>query len=233
MIEKHRANSTLKYLRNLRNKILVFLYYRSSIEKLNKFSRIWIGRPAWIFGSAPNPIPIQNFVDEEYLFVCVNGSYLSARNLVKKLPHLTILNSDITTKKKPANLDVKPYLEEIFSKETIFLEDNFIFNIRSSQITNRSLGRQIYLKKANRDVIIKSILGNSFNKGEVDKISTGMFAIVLSCYFGCRPIFVSGFSLTQDGHAYNQNQRVRSHKEADKAALGRLSQLGYDIRILQ
>jgi hypothetical protein len=78
------------------------------------------------------------------------------------------------------------------------------------------------MSERERARMLEACLGLSIPAEGLAQPTNGVVAIVLALACGARRVIVSGISLTEDGHSYNDRNEVRKQVEPDRIALAQI-----------
>ncbi len=186
--------------------------------------------PCLVLGSAPSPV-LPPGLDASWRLVTVNASQVSAATLGLPAPAVTVISGQMLGQ-KPANVEAKRVLAGHSTGAIIFIERGFSMaeaRAQFSAMKYRYAGIHP-LSFHQREKMVRQILKADYGPGSGEKkISTGLFAAVLALYLGGAPVVMSGFSLKNDGHAYNSQGHRREHKETDTRVLAIIRDAGLAI----
>jgi hypothetical protein len=174
-----------------------------------------LNRDWLVFGSAPNAtIPARG--TEGCLLVCVNNSGLTASRLGLKAPDLAI------------RAEHKSWAEVagLSSRAVLWISERSVLRLRfkyPGSLRHR-VGSLRRLPTTLRDEIMAGALGITIGPGERDqRPSNGIFAITLALSMGAPRVIVSGLSLSEQGHSYNDLGETRKQIDPDQRALARIA----------
>jgi hypothetical protein len=175
-------------------------------KHLGDVSRSW-----FILCSAPSPT-VPASIPDETIFVCVNNSGLTAHALGLRSADLTIRAEKKSWKE----------IHGLHSKALLWISKKPLFYQRIQALDSfkhkANAVRRITVE--DRDNIMRMMLNDDFPSNEHEnRPSNGIFAIAYALSCGAFEVIVSGFSLTQGGHSYNDLDKRRRHIDPDKAAL--------------
>lgn len=176
--------------------------------------------PCFLLGSAPDPVVPEGF-DQSWQFWTVNAAQAGVDGLQLGDPDVTVMSAQMLGD-RPANLAGKAALKGRRSGQLFVIERGF----RADQIVNilheidYSIGQLHFISHFQRAVLVRKLLKAdlAYGNGE-QKISTGVFAILLALRQGLGPVVVGGLSLSSAGHSYNQLSHKREHVDIDARAL--------------
>lgn len=182
--------------------------------------------PCFLLGSAPNPVVPEGF-GENWQFWTVNASQAGVDGYPLGDPDVTVMSAQMLGD-KPANVAGKAALSGRRTGQLIVIERGF----RAERIVEIlreigfSIGRLHFISHFQRAVLVRKLLKAdlAYGSGE-QKISTGVFAILLAIRQGLSPMVVGGLSLSSGGHSYNQLSHKREHLDVDAQALALIRQL--------
>jgi len=179
-----------------------------------------------VLGSAPDPVMPAGF-DSTWGFVTINASQTSAEKWNVQ-PDATIM-SDRMFEDSPANISGKQAIQNRRTHQLFLIQrGHSIYEIEKIlQALHYSFERLTVIDHWTRSRITYEILGSYLAIGSgQQKISTGIFASLMAYYLGATAVVLSGFSFTEDGHAYNTLKHKRYHKSFDKKALSLVQEKG-------
>jgi len=123
---------------------------------------------------------------------------------------------------KPVNISCQDAIKGRNTGRLIYIErgHSLAEGIQRLQLLNYSYDKLFSIDHWQRSRITYKVLGKYFSMGSNEqKISTGVFAVILAYFYGAHPIVMSGFSFSTGGHVYDRTQHKRYHVSVDKAAL--------------
>ncbi len=170
-----------------------------------------ISRPWFILCSAPSPT-IPASIPDGAIFVCVNNSGLTAHALGLRSPDLTI-RAEKKSWKEIYGLRSRALLW--ISKKPLFYQ-----RLQALDSFKHKANAVRRITVDDRDDFMRAVLKTEFPSNEHEnRPSNGIFAIAYALACGASEVIVSGFSLTQGGHSYNDINKRRRHIDPDKVAL--------------
>ncbi|TNM65191.1 hypothetical protein [Aliirhizobium smilacinae] len=170
-----------------------------------------------MLGSGPGSfIPVE--FDETWSLISINASQAALKDQTI-VPDFTLFGTS-TLRNKPTNRDTKDVLRGRRTKTLILFDrEKFIDNQRYKLFRlGFCYDRVIFLSTAERLAWIRDATGVEV-KDNTQKPSNGVAAAFLCVSAGVKRVVMTGFSLTKDGHAYNDKNRERAHVQGDRAAL--------------
>lgn len=180
--------------------------------------------PCLVLGSAPTSSLPANF-DSSWMFWSVNASQVAAEKWGIGKPHVTIMSAHMLGH-SAVNIEGKHALRNGSTGLLVLTADDMErVNLTQHRLReiNYNYESIIVLSPAQRAKIARRAAGTHIMLlGGERKSSTGIFAAALALYLGNKPVVLSGFSLSEGGHAYSASAHPRKHVAADKFALGRL-----------
>jgi len=182
--------------------------------------------PCLVLGSAPDPVRPVGY-GAHWTFVSVNAAQSGAAKVgVKRIPDLTVMSGQLLGK-KPENLAGQDALRDASTTQLLLIERGV--RAREARPALRELnyryGALRTMDHWQRAGLTYRLLGEHLATGSgEEKISTGVFAVLVAASLGYGPIVMCGFSLSSDGHSYNPLGHRRQHREVDTRALRMLAQ---------
>jgi len=182
---------------------------------------------ALVLGSGPNPIIPDDYDPATWSLVTINASQASVPHLT---PDITLLGAS-TLRNKPANVEAKQALRGLRTGSLILF--------KGRQMPDRKRFRLLRIGYSYRQVTFLRLSERARWNQEVMGIdpsirpSNGVSTAALCCWLGARTIVMTGFSLTKEGHAYNNKNRERAHVGDDRIALRRMIDLGLPVYTTQ
>lgn len=181
--------------------------------------------PCFVLGSAPNPLVPEGF-GEQWQFWTVNASQAGVDALSLGDPDVTVMSAQMLGD-RPANVAGKAALKGRRTGQLIVIERGF----DAAQIVGilrdigYAIGKLYFISHFQRAVLVRKLLKAdlAYGSGE-QKVSTGVFAILLALRQGLSPVVVGGLSLSSGGHSYNQLSHKREHVDVDARALALIRQ---------
>lgn len=188
-----------------------------------------VSGPCLVLGSAPEPRLPDGF-DESWTLVTVNASQAGLKQLgCDRVPDLTVMSGQMLGR-KPANLAGQEAIRGQRTRHLILIERGALDRDESVAVLARhrfSYDQITTITSDERSKIVLEVLKKPLALGDGnEKVSTGMFAALLACYLGARPIVLAGFSLEQAGHSYDDRGLHREHVEYDHVALSYIGHRG-------
>jgi hypothetical protein len=178
-----------------------------------------IGGPCFVLGSAPSALwPDERFA--AWTLLTVNAAQAVAPAPGSE-PDITLMSGQMLGN-EPVNREAKRVLRGRSTGELWLIERGISAAaaaalLREMDFTYRAL-RLITPRQRSRITHRQLGIDASAGSGE-QKISTGTFAALLALEQGATAIVLSGFSLSDAGHAYNRLGHKRYHVDSDRAAL--------------
>lgn len=180
-----------------------------------------------VLGAGPGSF-IPPCFDETWSIISINASQAAFRDK-ELIPDFTLVGTS-TLRNKPTNREAKDVLRGRKTRTLILFDrDKFIDNQRYKLFRlGYSYDRVIFLSTAERLEWIRCATGIVV-KDNTQKPSNGVAAAFLCVSAGVKKIVMTGFSLTKEGHAYNDSNRERAHVQGDKTALRLAIMRGHPI----
>lgn len=180
------------------------------------------GKSCLVLGSAPcAKLPSS---EDFSICLCVNGSPFIANK--HSIPvDLTVLVGFTTSMKKEISALSMEKLRGIHSRELLFISagdsiENCVVKLREKDFTFDGISEIDPLERA---AIIGMVCGEELGLGKRDdRISNGVFTIVLALWAGAKNVIISGISL-EGGHDYAKDT-PRYHLNGDTRCLTLLAQ---------
>jgi hypothetical protein len=167
-----------------------------------------------ILGSAPRPtLPDQ--MPDDIVLACINNSGRTAAGLGLKQPDLTIR----------AQRKAWDDIAGLASGAVIWISRRPLLRERLSNPASwrHRAGRWCRMSERERARMLEACLGLPIPAHGLAQPTNGVVAIVLALACGARRVIVSGISLTEDGHSYNDRNEVRKQVEPDRIALAQIT----------
>ena len=179
--------------------------------------------PCFVLGSAPNPAIPEGF-GERWQFWTVNASQAGVDSQPLGDPDVTVMSAQMLGD-RPANVAGKTALKGRRTGRLIVIERGFNADQIVEILRNigYSIGQLHFISHFQRAVLVRKLLKAdlAYGSGE-QKVSTGVFAILLALRQGLSPVVIGGLSLSRGGHSYNQLSHKREHVDVDARALALL-----------
>ncbi|MBB4347922.1 hypothetical protein [Aliirhizobium cellulosilyticum] len=181
----------------------------------------------FVLGSGPGS-SIPDELDDSWSLVSINASQAVLKDETI-VPDFTLFGTS-TLRNKPTNREAKDVLRGRKTRTLILFDrEKFIDNQRYKLFRlGYSYDRVIFLSTAERLAWIRGATGIAV-KDNTQKPSNGVAAVFLCVSYGVKKIVMTGFSLTKQGHAYNNKNRERAHVRGDRAALRSALMRGHPI----
>lgn len=171
-----------------------------------------LDRNTLVIGSGPSARLPEGF-NEGWSLATVNASQAAFPNIT---PDVTLLGAAVL-RNKPVNKEAKEVLRGRQTRSLVLIEGNQVPDrqrLRLLQI-GYSYDTITFLSKKDRADCIK--WATSIDDGVWP--SNGIALGLICLYLGAEKIVYSGFSLSQAGHFYNDQNRPRLHVDADKRVI--------------
>ncbi|MEP9388928.1 hypothetical protein [Mesorhizobium sp. KR9-304] len=170
--------------------------------------------PALVIGSGPGAKLPDGFNDA-WTIATVNASQVVASSMGCGSPDLTLFGNAVL-QKRPVNREAQSVLRGLSTGTVIWQTRRTHLRIRLAML-GYSYSRISVLDEARRIEIVSSAVGRRVTHAE--RPSNGILLALLCLHMGSSIVVMTGFSLTQAGHAYNDKGRVRNHVDADNMVL--------------
>ena len=183
------------------------------------FGGMRIEGPCFVLGSAPSALwPDRRFAGWTILTVNAAQAIAPAPG---SAPDITLMSGQMLGN-EPVNLEAKRVLRGRSTGELWLIERGISAAaaaelLRAMDFTYQAL-RLITPRLRSRITYRQLGVDASAGSGE-QKISTGTFAALLALEQGASSVVLSGLSLSDAGHAYNQLGHKRYHLNSDRSAL--------------
>lgn len=191
--------------------------------------------PCLLLGSAPGAKQSPDF-DSDWALVTVNASQACLPASQGLIPDLTIM-SDGMLGSSEANQVAQCVLKGARTVRLVLISRAMQPRVATQHLNTLgySYEKLICLSHWGRAKIVYDVLGEHLGVGDGgDKLSTGVFALLLLIRSQVKPIVTSGLSLVTDGHAYDKsNVFPRAHKDVDRHALGLIAKQYRDLFVLE
>lgn len=193
----------------------------------------FINQKILVLGSAPGATPPYGNLDD-WKTITINGSQASLEKIgLPSLPFATLFNTSLIKTRYNINVAARKVLRGKKTENLIVLSRStslrkklhVIFRLLILNYRYKTLS---ILSTADRISIMEDVLKTKL-PGREHQPSNGIFTVLLSVYLGARIVLMSGFSLSKQGHAYNNLNFKRAHVIGDQLALQRAVELGLPI----
>ncbi|WP_394891358.1 hypothetical protein ACG873_08720 [Mesorhizobium sp. AaZ16] len=173
-----------------------------------------LNRPWLILGSAPSPI-LPEALLRSHARVDINNAGRTAQQL-------GLGDADLTFRKK-----TKPWSEHptLRTRGLIWYHTApvMLLYLRLLLLPRVHVNTIMRIKRAERDTIVRAVAGISpRGVGDRGKVTNGVAALCYGLFVGVPEIVLAGFSLSKDGHSYNDVNRPRRQVEEDTLVLSQL-----------
>ncbi len=170
-----------------------------------------------ILGAGPGSFIPSSFNEKWSLFT-INASQAALLD-DDIIPDFTLIGTS-TLRNKPTNREAKKALRGRKTRTLILFDrGKFIDNQRLKLFRlGYQYDRVVFFSTAERLHWIRDATGIEVRDNS-QKPSNGIAAAFLCVSLGVKRIVMTGFSLTKEGHAYNDKNRERAHVQGDRAAL--------------
>lgn len=185
--------------------------------------RVKLDRTCLLLGSAPDPhIPkLENFD-----LLCINCSGVVAKEFGLQDPKVTLMGAFKLV--VPKNEVDRRILKGLRTENLVLIRHRLPVSTELATqllvMLDYSYGKLLRLGFWDRAHIIEKITGEKL------LVSNGVFAACYAFYVGAPELILAGFSLTQDGHYYCDQNRRRYHADPDLAALKAMKERGWNIK---
>lgn len=180
-----------------------------------------------VVGSGPNAALPPDF-DGSWKLATVNASQVVAEGLGVGLPDVTLFGAGVL-KSGPVNLEAQQALAGRRTKALIMTKGSRRFSYGPVKLAMMGYSYETF-HYLYRDIclgVVAEPLGEEVPWPQ--RPSTGIMLAFLCIRLGCDQVVMTGFSLTRDGHAYNDSGRARRHSSDDAAWLGKAAAAGVPI----
>jgi hypothetical protein len=174
--------------------------------------------PALVLASGPGAAVPSDF-NERWTLATVNGSQAVAARLGLGSPDVTLMGTSILR-----NKDAQEVLRGKRTGTLICVRDKKHRDPARIRLAflKYSYSGFFFLTRQERLRLLSEMVGESV--ASPARPSNGVILALLALHLGCEKVIMTGFSLTKDGHAYNNKGCVRGHKEQDRHILGKVVQ---------
>ncbi|WP_234818545.1 hypothetical protein [Sinorhizobium fredii] len=195
-----------------------------TLEALRESHRLWLSqlgildRPWLIFGSAPCPT-----IPSDLIGYCAR---VDVNNSGKTANALGLPPADLTFRKRKKSWQEHPYVR---TRGLLWLHRRPLWVMHLKLLLKPNVRYKSLMRatKAEREAIVNIVSGGvPCDVGEVGKVTNGVAALCYGLFVGVPSITLAGFSLTQMGHSYNDNGKVRRQIAEDTFVLTRLRNRG-------
>lgn len=175
--------------------------------------------PCFILGSAPRAVPPGNeFCSWTYL--TVNASQLGGE-CTGRTPDITLMSGQMLGV-SPVNVEAKRAISGKKTGNLWLIERGVLLSDAIDILENLKYKYEniVSISHFHRACIVYDVLGEDLGSGPgEEKLSTGIFASLLALNQGAKKVVLSGFSLTEAGHSYNDAGHKRCHVDVDRVVL--------------
>lgn len=180
---------------------------------------------AFVLGSAPRSSPPAE--TRGWTYATVNGSQAVLGRWGLR-PDVALFGRT-WRRFTPANLSAREAIAGMGAGHLICVGHarNYYFYRRTARKLPYAYDRMTMLTPELRLEIVGRTLGAGFDLSE--KLSNGVILALLCLDRGASEVAMSGFSLTQNGHAYNDRSLPRQHVDADRLGLAEIRRLGLPV----
>jgi hypothetical protein len=194
---------------------------KGSLDHFANGHRRWLrglgllDRPWFVLGGAPEPTLPTELV-ATHARVDINNS---GRTAVA----LGMGRADLSIRRAKASWSAHPELD---TRGLIWFTEKNILLLRLELWHRRhaSVDSLVRVKRTLRDALVAHVVGPEIKDvGKLGKPSNGIVAVCFGLYFGVPEIVLTGVSLTQQGHSYDQLNRPRKQVDEDLHVLQILS----------
>lgn len=182
-----------------------------------------------VVGSAPN-IRIPKHL-MEFPIVCANGSGWSIREHTRHTT-VTVMGGYTTRGEKPNPKIVMEKIRGLSTDLVVFIEvgDECSHAEEALARADFRYSKMVSLSYMEVAAIVGLVLGEELGLGDGhQRLSMGMFAIVLAMWAVVQEIEFCGFSL-KGGHSYTKEQTFREHVRGDARCFDLIRQFGVNAR---
>lgn len=197
---------------------------RSQLDSLKRWmAEDLAGQDCLILGSAPEPV--MPGARRYSKCVCINGSpWMAARHGI--VPDLTVVAGYTTLVEREVSRQSLGRLRGIGTRRLLFVTAGNEFEA-GREVLRRHDFRSDSSHAVDpliRAAVIEEVLeGSDLGLGKRDdRVSNGIFAVVLALWLGARKVTLAGFSLA-GGHSYIDQETPRFHIGGDMACLTMLA----------
>ena len=199
----------------------------------SSFQLIFENCQVFALGSAPGSQPPPDGLGE-WKTITVNGSQAILKGFDSSTPPTaTLFNTSLIKSSYNVNVAARKVLRGANTENLIVLSGNTGWRKRLHVIFRLFMLRYQYktlsiLNTNDRIRIMEALLDIKFPEREYQP-SNGIFAVLLALHLGASKVLMSGFSLTKQGHAYNNLNFKRAHSTGDRLILQRAIEIGLPI----
>lgn len=190
-------------------------------------------KPVFALGSAPGASPPPG-KKEDWEVITINGSQASLEKLgLETTPTATIFNTSLIKTKYNVNVAARKVLRGCRTENLVVLSGSTSFRKKLHVIFRLLMLNYRYktlsiLSTSDRISIMEDILRMKLPERE-QQPSNGIFTVLLALHLGAERVLMSGFSLSKQGHAYNNLNFKRAHTTGDLLTLRRAVEVGLPI----
>jgi hypothetical protein len=194
------------------------------------------GRQAFVLGSGPGSAPPPGGF-AGWFTMTVNASQILLAAWGNQVPDYTIFNNQLLTNQRKNCVAARSLLKGKRTRNLVVIKEyRSVWRTRLTRLPFTRLrlfllqyryARFSTITPRQRSAIVSSVLGADIP--EQIKPSSGIFLAFLALHLGASRVLMSGFSLTQDGHAYNTLNLRREHAGEDRELLARAIAAGLPI----
>ncbi|MFK3968497.1 hypothetical protein ACI2KT_33550 [Ensifer adhaerens] len=195
-----------------------------TIEELRETHRRWLAhlgildRPWMIFGSAPRPT-----LPSDLIGYCAR---VDVNNSGKTANALGLPPADLTFRKRKKSWGEHPFVR---TRGLLWLHRRPLWVMHLKLLLKPSVRYKSLMRatKAEREAIVNHVSGGlPADVGDVGKVTNGVAALCYGLFVGVPSVTLTGFSLTQMGHSYNNKGKERRQIAEDTFVLNRLKERG-------
>jgi len=170
--------------------------------------------PALVVGSGPGARLPDGFSDL-WTVATVNASQATASSLGCGNPDLTLFGKAVL-ERRPVNREAQKVIRGLSTETVIWQNRKWWLRIRLA-VLGYSYARICLMSEEVRLKVISEAVGRHI--GREGRPSNGVLLALLCLQLGNSIVVMTGFSLSQSGHSYNDKGRVRNHSNADREVL--------------
>jgi len=183
-------------------------------------------RRCLIIGSAPGAVaPDLAGIDT---VICVNGSPWVARRLGIERPDITVVAGFATLGDNKVRRATTAALRGLSTDEVLFVEAGMNMQRGRHALDEAGFAYRHFtsITVHERAAIIEAVCGEPLGLGKRDeRISNGIFAVVLAIWGSASDVVLAGFSIA-GGHAYIPGETLRHHLRGDGRFLSLTGRFG-------
>jgi hypothetical protein len=187
--------------------------------------------PVLVLGSAPQAVIPKSF-SNDWSLITVNASQAVAERFGIVVPDVTFIQPFVIAGTSSANISARAQLRGRHTHHLVGIDwgwykGNWAEDLCKLNYTYDKLTIIDSIEQA-RAVYEATGLYSGIRSSE-GRMSTGLAAAIFALRSGADPIVLAGFSLSRNGHAYDNGSSRREHVQGDRAVLAELIRRGCGV----